>query len=119
MTMLQAIETTLKKEIVKAIVQAKLCEEGEIPTFVLEQPKERAHGDFATNIAMQLARVAKRAPRDIAAAIVSQINYDNAHIKKIEIAGPGFINFYMIETYLNDIVHTVLRKGDAYGRTNA
>src|SRR5690625_1333674 len=118
MTILHSIETTLKTEIVNAILQAELCAESDIPSFVLEQPKERTHGDFATNIAMQLARVAKKAPRQIAEEIVSHINYDIAQIKKIDIAGPGFINFYMVETYLNDIIYTVLKGGDEFGKTD-
>src|SRR5699024_57942 len=88
------------------------------PKIVLEKPKEKAHGDFATNLAMQLARVARKAPRQIAEDIVAQINAEKANVDKMEIAGPGFINFFMKEDFLGQIVPTILAEGNAYGRTN-
>src|SRR5690625_3716986 len=67
------VEEPLKKEIKTAVLHANLAEETEIPPIVLEKPKEKNHGDFAANIAMQLARIAKMAPRQIAEKIVDQI----------------------------------------------
>lgn len=119
MNVLVEIEATLKETISHAIVKAELAKAEDIPTIVLEKPKDKAHGDFATNIAMQLARVAKKAPRQIAEQLVEQLDVERANIEKIDIAGPGFINFFMKEDFLGSIVSTVLKEKENYGRTNA
>lgn len=118
MTLLSSIEQTLKDEIKRAILTAEICTEEELPEIVLETPKDKSHGDFATNIAMQLARVAKRAPRQIAEEIVTQIDKQKGQINKIEIAGPGFINFFMDESYLHDVIKTVLEQGEDFGKSD-
>lgn len=118
MTLLSSIEQTLKEEIKRAILQTELCTEEQLPELVLEEPREKSHGDFATNIAMQLARVAKQAPRQIAEQIVNEVDKEKAQVEKIDIAGPGFINFFMDESYLHDVVRTVLAEGDDYGKTD-
>src|SRR5690606_10588255 len=82
-------------------------------------PKDKSHGDFAANIAMQLARVAKMAPRKIAEQIVEHIDEQKASVEKVEIAGPGFINFFMKQDFLQDVIYTVLEQKDAYGKTDA
>ncbi|MBC8831640.1 arginine--tRNA ligase, partial [Escherichia coli] len=69
---------------------------------------DKKHGDYSTNIAMQLARVAKKAPRQIAESIVPELKKDNKLIKEVEIAGPGFINFYLDNAYLTDLVPVIL-----------
>src|SRR5699024_1789068 len=79
---------------------------------------DKSHGDFATNIAMQLARVAKQAPRQIAEKIVDELDQQQAQVNKVDIAGPGFINFFMDESYLHDVVQTVLQEDTQYGKTN-
>src|SRR5699024_9553437 len=119
MNVLLEIETTLKETIKQAIIQAELAEEAEIPAIVLEKPKDKTHGDFASNIAMQLARVARMAPRQIAEKLVAQLDIEAANIEKVEIAGPGFINFFMKDDFLGGIVQTILTEKDNYGRTNA
>lgn len=119
MGFLSSIEDTLKEEIKRAILEAELCTEAELPAFVLEEPRDKAHGDFATNIAMQLARVAKQAPRQIAEKIVAGLDREKAQVAEIEIAGPGFINFIMDESYLDDVIPTILQQGADYGKTEA
>ncbi|WP_217586376.1 arginine--tRNA ligase [Lentibacillus saliphilus] len=118
MNILAQTEETLKQAIAQAVLNAGLVAEADMPSIVLETPKEKAHGDFATNIAMQLARVAKKAPRQIAEDIVSHLDKSRASIQQVDIAGPGFINFFMKQDYLGDIVATVLEAGEDYGRTN-
>jgi len=118
MTVLSEIEATLKATIKQAVLEAGLAQEEEIPAIVLEKPKEEAHGDFATNIAMQLARVARKAPRQIAEDILVKFDKEKANVRNMEIAGPGFINFFMEEDFLGDIVPTILEQKDAYGRSN-
>src|SRR5699024_8739701 len=109
-------EETLKQAIKDPILQAELAQEEDLPAIHLEKPKEKAHGDFATNIAMQLARIAKKAPRQIAEDIVQQLDNNEASIEKVEIAGPGFINFFMKTDFLGDVVPAILEAGSSYGQ---
>ncbi|MBR3118190.1 arginine--tRNA ligase [Oceanobacillus profundus] len=118
MNVLEQTENTLKQEIAVAVIQAKLATEEELPAIILEKPKDKAHGDFASNIAMQLARIAKKAPRQIAEAIVANLDQSKASIEKVEIAGPGFINFFMKNDFLGEIIPTILQAGEDYGKTN-
>ncbi len=118
MNIVDQVKEKLKAEVKEAVVKAGLATEDQVPDVILELPKEKAHGDYATNMAMQLARVAKKAPRMIAEIIVENFDKSRASIEKIEIAGPGFINFYMNNGYLTDLVPTVLEAGQAYGETN-
>lgn len=118
MNILTQTEETLKGEIAAAVVKAELATESELPTIILEKPKDKAHGDFASNIAMQLARIAKKAPRQIADDIVASLDNTKASIEKVEIAGPGFINFFMKSDYLGELVSTIIKAGDDYGKTN-
>lgn len=119
MNVLAEIENNLKAEIKRAIIQAGLAKEAELPEIILEKPREKQHGDFATNIAMQLARIARKAPRQIADEIVEQINEEETSIEKIDIAGPGFINFFMKSDFLGEIIDTILTAGDSYGKSDA
>jgi arginyl-tRNA synthetase len=117
MNILDQVKHLLKEEIEEAAVKAGLAKKEELPEVVLEVPKDKAHGDFATNMAMQLARIAKKAPRMIADELVANFDKNKASISKVEIAGPGFINFYMDNSYLTELVPTVLKAGKDYGRT--
>lgn len=118
MNSVQQIEATLKTEIKQAVINAELATEADLPTIVLEKPKEKAHGDYATNIAMQLARIAKKAPRQIAEDIVAHLNKQKAAVIDIEIAGPGFINFFMDNSYLTNLIPVILKEKEAFGKTN-
>lgn len=117
MNIVEQVQSRLKEEIRAAVVKANLASEDQIPDVVLEIPKEKAHGDYSTNMAMQLARVAKKAPRVIAEALIENFDLSKASIEKMEIAGPGFINFYMNNAYLTDLIPTVLEAGEKYGET--
>ncbi len=118
MNTVEQVKENLKQEIIASIEKAGLATKEQIPDIVLEVPKDKAHGDFATNAAMQLARVAKKAPRQIAEEIVANFDKSKASISKMEIAGPGFINFYMDNRYLTDLIPTILNAGSQYGQTN-
>ncbi|MFY4775291.1 arginine--tRNA ligase [Metabacillus sp. RGM 3146] len=115
MNIVDNMKERLKEEVKSAVLKAGLAEESQIPDVILETPKEKAHGDYSANMAMQLARVAKKAPRSIAEEIVENFDKGKASIEKIEIAGPGFINFYMKNDYLTDLVPAVLTAGESYG----
>lgn len=81
----------------------------------VERTRDASHGDFATNIAMRLAGPARKNPRAIAASIVNALD-DNQQIDKVEIAGPGFINFYLHPTAFHAELKTALEQGEDYGR---
>jgi arginyl-tRNA synthetase len=83
---------------------------------LLERPRELAHGDLATNLAMVLAKRMKRSPRDLAQELVDRLDLSTVHIEKAEIAGPGFINFYLSKDYLRDQLPVIARAGSDYGR---
>jgi arginyl-tRNA synthetase len=118
MNIVEQVQSKLKDEIRAAVIKANLATEDQIPDVILEVPKEKSHGDYSTNMAMQLARVAKKAPRVIAEALIENFDRSKASIEKMEMAGPGFINFYMNNAYLTDLIPTVLDAGEKYGETN-
>lgn len=118
MNIAEQMKDVLKEEIKAAVLKAGLAEESQIPNVVLETPKDKTHGDYSTNMAMQLARIAKKAPRQIAEEIVASFDKGKASIEKLDIAGPGFINFYMNNQYLTKLIPSVLEAGEAYGETN-
>ncbi|WP_299093387.1 arginine--tRNA ligase [uncultured Metabacillus sp.] len=118
MNIVEQVKERLKEEIKASVIKAGLAEAAQIPDVLLEIPKEKAHGDYSTNMAMQLARVAKKAPRMIAEDIVANFDKEKGSIDKIEIAGPGFINFYMNNSYLTELIPTILKAGESYGETN-
>ena len=88
------------------------------PDFVVERPKTREHGDFATNAAMQLAKAARSNPRAIATALVAALPASD-DVAKVEIAGPGFINFHLSPGAYQREVATALAQGAAYGRNGS
>ncbi|KXG08548.1 Arginine--tRNA ligase [Anoxybacillus sp. P3H1B] len=118
MNIVEQVKEQLKKEIKQAVIKAGLATEQEVPNIILEVPREKAHGDYSTNMAMQLARVAKKAPRMIAEELVRHFDKTKASIEKIEIAGPGFINFYMDNSYLTNLIPLIIEAGASYGQTN-
>ncbi len=118
MNSLEQVKELVKQEIQAAVVKAGLASEEQIPGVILEIPKEKAHGDYSTNMAMQLARIAKKPPRAIAEEIAASFDKTKASVEKIEIAGPGFINFYMNNSYLTELIPAILQAGEKYGETN-
>lgn len=89
-----------------------------VSDFLIEIPADRNHGDFATNIAMVSAKIFRLPPRKIAEIIVSNLNLDNTMFKKVEIAGPGFINFFLGESFYSSILRDIEKLGNNYGRSN-
>lgn len=115
---IERIHDGVKQAIEDAILQAGLVEREQLPVFVIEVPKDKTHGDLATNVAMQLTRIAKRNPRQIAEAIIENLETDSASIASAEIAGPGFINFRMKRDYLYDVIREAAERGSDYGRSS-
>ena len=88
-----------------------------LPAFVLEVPKDKSHGDFASNMALVLAKEAKMRPRDIASAISEEIAASEL-IAKIEIAGAGFLNFFLSNSWLYEVLPLVESQDEKYGSSN-
>ncbi|MGF0029067.1 arginine--tRNA ligase [Staphylococcus pasteuri] len=113
MNIIDQVKQTLIQEIEASIKKAELAED--ITEIKIEIPKDVKNGDYSTNIAMVLTKIAKRNPRDIAQAIVDNLDASKAHVKQIDIAGPGFINFYLDNQYLTDIIPEAIQKGHQFG----
>ena len=86
---------------------------------VIERPREAEHGDYATNLAMQLAKPLKKKPRDVAEALRGAIDLARAGVSSAEIAGPGFINFRLDESFVARQLQTVLEANERFGRSDA
>ena len=107
------------RDLLKQNIQLALKELGvdlDLNEIVVENSKDPSHGDYATNVAMKLARVFGKSPRDVAGLIVDIINKDQ--IDHIEIAGPGFINFYMKNDSITGIVQRIIKENDNFGRSS-
>ena len=111
------IEQNLTNSIKEAI--KKLYGVDDESLVMIEIPKENTNGDYSTNVAMRLARVAKKAPVIIANEVVEELKQTVKDYEKIEVAGPGFINFFMKKSILADIINVVLDKKESYGENNS
>ncbi|MDD7382399.1 MAG: arginine--tRNA ligase [Bacilli bacterium] len=107
------VEIKLKTSIQQALKEAGA--DIELDKIIIERSKDKTHGDYATTVAMQMAKTLHKSPRDIASLIVEKMNCDI--VDKIEIAGPGFINFFMKADSLSQIIKVIIDKGDKYGES--
>ena len=115
------VQDDLKKIIADAA--AKAAEKGALAavpsgSFNVEIPADRANGDFSTNAAMAWARELRNAPRKIADALVAEADLGGTYFERVEVAGPGFINFYLSDRYYADILRDIRAKGKDYGRSD-
>jgi arginyl-tRNA synthetase len=106
----------LQREIQRALAEMGVQEPVEIE---LERPRNPEHGDFATNVAMTLARPLRRAPRQIAEELVQRLDLSGGGIRSAEVAGPGFINFRLTPDFLQEGLAEIVRAGAAFGRSDA
>ncbi|MEQ6070380.1 arginine--tRNA ligase [Staphylococcus saccharolyticus] len=113
MNIIDQVKQTLIEEIKASINKANLAED--TPEIKIEIPKDTKNGDYSSNIAMVLTKIAKRNPREIAQAIVDHLDTRKPHVKQVDIAGPGFINFYLNNQYLTDIIPEAIKKGNRFG----
>ena len=111
------IESNLK-QVLKDAVKKAFDQDLDIENIVIEIPKDKSHGDYSTNVAMQLTRVLKNNPRVIAQSIVDSLDMEQGAIEKCDIAGPGFINFTIKNTSLAEIITRVLNEQDNYGHND-
>lgn len=103
---------------VKSAIENGDLPQADIPKFIIEKPADKKNGDFSSNIAMAGARAFHGAPRMIAEAIVKNFSLDGGYIDRCEIAGPGFINFYLSDKYYSDVLKDIVASGDSYGRSD-
>ncbi|WP_204253650.1 arginine--tRNA ligase [Mammaliicoccus sciuri] len=115
MNIINQVKETLIEEIKASIIKSELVET--VPEIKIETPKDPANGDYSSNIAMVLTKLARKNPREIANQIVENLDTNKANVKKVDIAGPGFINFYLDQQYLTEIIKTALTKGETFGQT--
>lgn len=116
MNLIDQVKQTLVEEIKTSIQQAGIT--NDVPAIKIEIPKDEKNGDYSTNIAMVLTKIAKRNPREIASLIVEHLDTTKARVKSIDIAGPGFINFYLDSSYLYDVIDQAIEKNDAFGHVD-
>lgn len=119
--MVKEVENKLNEAIAIAVEKATQSgdlPEAEMPKFIIEKPADKKNGDFSSNIAMAGARAYHQAPRMIAEAIVKNFSLDGGYIDRCEIAGPGFINFYLSDKYYSDVLKDIVSSGDNYGRSD-
>ena len=109
----QQIEQALIRAVEAAVEEGVLPEGAALPPVLLEEPPEKELGDFATNFAMQSARVFRQSPQKIAAAIRDRLAGD--WLDHAEVAGPGFLNLYLKKTVLSDTLRAVLAAGEEFG----
>jgi len=115
--MVEKVEKKLKKAIKDGLIETLKQEDitlEEIPEIKVEVPREKEHGDYATNIAMVMAKVFKRAPRQIAELLKE--NIDNNLIKDVSVAGPGFINFNLKNEWLYETIDLINELKEDYGK---
>lgn len=116
MNIIDQVKETLIEEIKASILKSELVES--VPEIKIETPKDVKNGDYSSNIAMVLTKIARKNPREIANQIVENLDTTKANVKKVDIAGPGFINFYLDQQYLTEIIPTALTKGDQFGQAD-
>ena len=119
------IVNTAKLQIKECIINAanKAIKNGEFPSaeltdFIIEVPANREHGDYAVNAAMSWARLFRLAPRKIAEILMANADFDGTYIERFQIAGPGFINFFLGDKYYSDIITDINKLGSNYGKSD-
>jgi len=108
------------KSYIKSLIDNALStftEITEAPEYIIEQPKDASHGDLSTNVAMLLSRMLKKNPRQIAQDFITRFEINADYISKVEIAGPGFINFKLTNAWVQDQLTEITSQGASFGKT--
>lgn len=106
------------EQAVKKAVSNGALPEAEMPQFNIEKPANKDNGDYSTNVAMAGARAFKKAPKMIAEAIASCIDLDGTAFERVEIAGPGFMNFFLSQQFYSNVLKDVFSCGKDYGKSD-
>ena len=114
-------ENVLRQRLIDAVnsaINAGDLPNEEIPQFIIEVPANKANGDFSSNIAMAGAKCFKKAPRMIAQGIVDNIDLNGTLFERVEIAGPGFLNFFLSQDFYSEILKDIFACGEDYGKSD-
>ena len=106
----------LIKNAIETLISAQKIEKIDFPEIKIERPKSKDHGDFASNIALALSKPVGKNPREVAALLIEELNKEKS-IKKIEIAGPGFLNFTLDSASLGELARVIIEKASEFGKT--
>ena len=110
---LHELKIKIKDEIKNTLIELGYFEDG--LQIELESPKDKSNGDYSSNIAMKLARIARKAPFKIAEEIVEKFNKTEVFVSEIKVANPGFINIYLDKAFLTEIINDINSQGEDYG----
>jgi len=112
------VKENLRRQVelaLRALLEA-VGDPGEIPEFAIEVPRQKEHGDFSCNAAMLLARRLGRNPRELAGELAERLGDAGGIVARCEVAGPGFLNFTLLEQGWQDLLHSIVEAGSDYGR---
>ncbi len=114
-------QSALRQKIIEAIntaiAEGELAD-AEIPEFIIEVPANKANGDYSSNAAMAGARAFRKAPRAIAESIVKYLDLTDTFFERVEIAGAGFLNFFLSQHFWTEILKDVISSGEDYGKSD-
>ena len=119
--MIERIKAGLRENLLGALDSARAARVltlTEKPDVIFEVPKEKAHGELATNLAMTLARPERKSPRAIAEIILKHLSREGTWVARAEVAGPGFINFYLDPGWLHQALRELFQQGPEFGKTS-
>ncbi|MFA5383422.1 MAG: arginine--tRNA ligase [Eubacteriales bacterium] len=116
--MKENLACALIRSVKKAVNQGVLQELPELPDFIIEVPREKDHGDFAANLAMLLSKKVHLPPRKVAGILMDCIDLEGLPVEKVEVAGPGFINFYLDPGWVLGVLPGIITLDENYGRTD-
>jgi arginyl-tRNA synthetase len=120
MRIIEQIRSQLRAILTEAVEKAVAAGDltGPAPAITLEVPKEKAHGEFATNLAMVMAKPERRAPRAVAEAVIKHLVTGESWLERAEIAGPGFINLHLKSGWVHQVLGAIQTSGAAYGTSD-
>ena len=118
MTAKETLKTYVQKALADAFETGTIPADAALPPIMFEIPKLETHGDYSSNIAMVLAPLLKKKPRDIAGSIVAALNDTSSIVKDVSIAGPGFINFFLNDRFWFDQLKEIISIGPEFGKNN-
>ncbi len=112
----------IRQAVSKAVAEGELSgiqpEDISVSEVIIEVPRDKQHGDFATNFAMQITKVVKKPPRTVAEILISKFCFDDTYVEKAELAGPGFINFFIAKDWLVSVMSVIEEASADFGRVD-
>ena len=111
----EKLKALIGSAVKKAIADGQLPD-ADIPEFIVERPANKANGDYSSNVAMAGARAFRKAPALIAQSIVNHLDLSETVFERVEIAGAGFLNFFLSQQYYSEILKDIFACGENYGK---